>query len=182
MRRVRSPASVIVAILAVGLHATAASGQVDRSTRASTEARGFDFWPGRWVELVDGRPDTSGTTFTVRRSVRPDAFEEEWTLVYEGAAHRSVALRAWDRARARWRLAWLDDEGRFQVWDGRRFGDVWYFVRPFEIDGDRFLSRQAWIPEGDDELIRAMDRSFDGGRTWEVRSRTRFRRVRGPRE
>lgn len=59
----------------------------------------------------------------------------------------------------------------------RSFGDDWYIVREFEIQGDRFLSRQAWLPEGPDELTRVMERSFDGGRTWEPRSRTRFRRV-----
>ena len=74
-------------------------------------------------------------------------------------------------------FVWVSDNGLFQVWEGKKFGDDWYIVREFEIDGDRFLSRQAWIPDEEDELVRVMERSFDNGHTWETRSRTRFKRI-----
>lgn len=153
-------------------------GQTDDPMRESHEAHYFDFWPGTWIEVVDGQPDPSATTFTVRESVHPAAFEEQWKLVYEGAAHHSIALRAWDQVNERWMFAWVSDNGLFQVWEGKKFGDDWYIVREFEIDGQQFLSRQAWVPRGEEELIRIMERSFDGGQTWESRSRTRFRRTR----
>jgi hypothetical protein len=51
---------------------------------------------------------------------------------------------------------WVSDNGLFQVWDGQEVGEDWYIVREFEIDGERFLSRQAWLPRGEDELIRVM--------------------------
>lgn len=174
-RRVAGTAALIVAA-ALGAPGTAA-GQTDRPMRASEDTRYFDFWPGTWVEVVDGRPDTTATVFTVRRSVHPAAFEERWKLVYDGAAHRSIAVRAWDQVNERWMFTWVSDNGLFQVWEGREFGDDWYIVREFEIDGTRFLSRQAWLPTGDDELVRVMERSFDGGTTWETRSRTHFERV-----
>lgn len=72
---------------------------------------------------------------------------------------------------------WVSDNGLFQVWDGQEVGEDWYIVREFEIDGERFLSRQAWLPRGEDELIRVMERSFDGGKSWETRSRIRFGRI-----
>lgn len=163
---------VFTAVILGSFSASTAAGQ-----EPSPEARAFDFWPGIWVQVIDGCPDATATTFTVRRSVGQSVFEERWKLVYEGAEHRSTALRAWDSTAGRWRLAWADEEGRFQVWEGRKFDDHWYIVREFEIEGDRFLSRQAWLPEGRDELTRVMERSFDDGETWEARSRTRFRRV-----
>ncbi|MFW6078372.1 MAG: hypothetical protein ACODAE_02045 [Gemmatimonadota bacterium] len=170
-----------LAALTYGLVAAAAvSGQTDAPMPDSPEARYFDFWPGTWVEVVDGAPDTAATTFTVTRGVHRSAFEERWKLVYDGAAHRSTALRAWDRVNERWMFTWVSDNGLFQVWEGRKVGDDWYIVREFEIDGERFLSRQAWIPRGRNELVRVMERSFDGGQSWETRSRTRFRRVSGP--
>ncbi len=177
---VRSRAGVLRCMMIGILTMPSAVGaQAGEPTSGSEEARYFDFWPGTWVEVVDGHPDPSATTFTVCRSVHPAAFEERWKLVYEGAAHHSTALRAWDEANDRWMFTWVNDDGLFQVWEGEKFGEDWYIVREFEVDGQRFLSRQAWLPQGEEELVRVMERSFDGGRTWETRSRTPFRRVSG---
>ena len=172
----RPPRLLLVVLAAVCLSAVPAVGQ----EHESPEARYFDFWPGTWVEVVDGDPDPTATTFTVRRSVHESAFEERWKLVYEGTEHHSVAVRAWDPTTGRWMLTWIDDGGLFQIWEGRKFGEDWYIVREFDIDGSRFLSRQAWLPDGDGELTRVMERSFDDGRTWQPRSRTRFRKVSPP--
>lgn len=170
--------------IALALLALAAAAPLAAQTTApfadTPEAHYFDFWPGTWVEVVDGVPDTSATRFVVRRSVHPAAFEERWRLVFDGRALHATALRAWDRTAERWMFTWVSDNGLYQVWEGRKFGDDWYIIREFEVDGERFLSRQAWIPRGEDELVRVMERSFDDGGTWEPRSRTVFRRVSGP--
>lgn len=92
----------------------------------SEDTHYYDFWPGTWVEVVDGRADTSATTFTVRRSVHPAAFEEDWRLVYNGASHQSTALRAWDQVNNRWMFTWISDNALFQVWEGQKRGDHWY--------------------------------------------------------
>jgi hypothetical protein len=75
-------------------------------------------------------------------------------------------------------FVWVSDNALFQVWNGEKIGSDWYIVREFDFEGQRFLSRQAWIPEGRDRLVRVMDRSTDGGRTWQSRSRTTYQRVR----
>lgn len=163
--------------LAVCLLTLSAHAQTDAAMTESDDTHYFDFWPGTWVEVVDGEPDPGATRFTVRRSVHAAAFEEEWRLVYGGEAHESVALRAWDQVNERWMFTWVSDNGLFQVWEGVEVGEDWYIVREFEIDGETFLSRQAWIPEGEDKLVRVMERSFDGGETWKTRSRTVFRSI-----
>ena len=155
----------------------ATHGQTDAAMAETYEAHYYDFWPGTWVEVIDGQPDTTATTFTVLRSVHPAAFEEQWRLVYDGSAHHSVAVRAWDQITNRWMFTWVSDNGLFQVWEGVKVKGDWYIAREFEINGEKFLSRQAWIPEDTDSLIRIMERSFDNGETWERRSRTRFERI-----
>jgi hypothetical protein len=74
-------------------------------------------------------------------------------------------------------FSWVSDNGLFQVWQGEKVGDDWYIVREFDFEGQKFLSRQAWIPDGANRLTRVMERSTDGGKTWQTRSRSVFQRV-----
>lgn len=151
--------------------------QTNATLLESEDTRYFDFWPGTWIEVVEGLPDSSATRFVVRRSVNPAAFEEDWRLVYDGEVHHSKALRGWDQVTDRWRFAWISDNALFQVWEGEKVDGHWYIVKAFTINGQNLLSRQAWIPQGNDQLVRVMERSFDDGKTWETRSRTLFRRM-----
>jgi hypothetical protein len=142
------------------------------------DARYYDFFPGAWFELKDGARD-SVPTFVVRRGVHLAAFQEDWRLVIDsGRVSRSTGIRAWDQSAGKWMFVWVSDLGHFQVWDGVKVGEHWYMQRPFEQRGQRFISRQAWIPEGPDRLVRIMERSFDDGRTWQTRSRVTYQRGR----
>lgn len=141
------------------------------------EARYYDFWPGTWCTLVDGRPDPGATCFVVRQGLHASDFHEEWAQVVDGNRLRSRAMRAWDPIEKRWMLVWVSDQGHFQIWNGVKVGADWYIVRAFEQEGRQFLSRQAWIPTGPDRLVRVMERSFDEGATWQTRSRTEFGRM-----
>lgn len=155
------------------------SAQTEAPAAASAEMGYYDFWPGSWARVVNGRPDPEASTFVVTRSVHPAAFEEDWRLVDEaGAARTSRAIRAWDQVGQRWMFVWVSDNALFQVWEGRKVGDRWFIVREFEIEGRRFLSRQAWWPEGRDRVVRVSERSFDDGATWQPRFREEYGRVR----
>lgn len=177
--RFRGESCYVSTLLGIALlcQVSLARAQTDAAMTESDDTRYYEFWPGTWVEVVDGEPDSTGTRFVVRRGVHAAAFEEVWRLVYDGAAHHSVALRAWDQVTKRWMFTWVSDNGLFQVWEGMKVEGDWYIVREFEIDGEVFLSRQAWISKGEGRLVRIMERSYDGGRTWETRSRTVFERV-----
>jgi hypothetical protein len=141
------------------------------------DARYYDFWPGTWHRVVNGRPDTGSTTFRVRRDVHEAAFVEEWRLRVDSTRMRATAIRAWDKTAGRWMYTWVSDNALYQVWEGRKFGDDWYIVRHFDIAGDRYLSRQAWIPVGPDRLVRVSEKSYDEGRTWELRFREEYARA-----
>ncbi|NNM34421.1 MAG: hypothetical protein HKO53_15190 [Gemmatimonadetes bacterium] len=170
-------ASLTLCALALLWQTPAAQAQTDAAMIESEDTHYYDFWPGTWVEVIDGRADTLATTFTVRRSVHPAAYEESWRQVYDGGSYQSTALRAWDQVAGRWMFTWVSDNALFQVWEGQKIGEDWYIVKEFEIDGAVILSRQAWIPEGEHRLTRILERSTDGGHTWTTRYRGTFVRV-----
>ena len=173
------PTRTVMVLGACLAFAGAALAQTDKPPAPSPEMRHYDFWPGTWAKVVNGRPDTKASTFVVRRSVHPAAFEEAWRLVNEaGVVSTSRALRAWDQVEKRWMFVWVSDNALFQVWEGQKVGDRWYIVREFEVEGRRFLSRQAWWPEGRDRVVRVSERSFDHGATWQLRFREEYARVR----
>lgn len=141
----------------------------------------YDFWEGTWHQVIDGEADTTGTVFHVERDVHPAAFIERWRLVIDSTTTlHATALRAWDKTTRRWMYTWISDNGLYQVWEGRRVGDHWYIYRQFDVQGDRFLSRQAWIPDGPNRLVRISERSDDGGRTWQTRFREEYVREGNP--
>jgi len=154
-----------------------AGAQTMRPLVESADTHYFDFFVGRWLAVVDGRTDSTGTSFVVRRSVNPAAYEEEWNQRVDSVLIRSVAIRAWDQVANRWMFTWVSDNGLYQVWQGEKIGQDWYIVREFDFEGQKFLSRQAWIPDGADRLTRVLERSTDGGRTWQTRSKGTFQRV-----
>jgi hypothetical protein len=77
---------------------------------------------------------------------------------------------------------WINEDGLFQVWEGRKVAADWYVYRQFEQPGRRMWSRQAWIPGGSGRVVRVMERSFDDGATWELRSKSTFARSDAVRE
>ena len=152
--------------------------QTTSAPKVSTEMKYYDFWPGTWALVVNGKIDEKASSFRVSRGIHDAAFDEEWRLVNEkGEVLVSRGMRAWDQASSRWMFAWVSANALFQVWEGRKFGDDWYIVREFEADGRKFLSRQALLQGGPDRIVWVSERSNDGGKTWEPRFRQEFGRL-----
>jgi hypothetical protein len=135
----------------------------------SADTHYYDFWVGRWVVEKDGQIDPAGQTFTVARGIHAAALEETW----KGAR----AFRAWDKTAGRWMHIWISANGLLQVWEGRKVGSDWYMFKEFDINGDRYLSRQAVLNRGPGRAVRISERSDDGGKTWVVRFQEDLRRV-----
>jgi hypothetical protein len=134
------------------------------------DARWYDFWEGTWHRLVDGRPDTTGTRFIVRRGVHASSWEEDWRMRLDSVTVVNAhAVRSWDATRGRWGYLWVSANGHFQEWEGRKVGADWYIYRRFDFPNDRYLSRQAWLPLGPDRVRRISQKSYDNGATWETR-------------
>ncbi|MGH9348101.1 MAG: hypothetical protein ACRD26_12645 [Vicinamibacterales bacterium] len=132
----------------------------------------YDFWVGRWADVTDGSTGAPVPVFIVTRGIHAGSLEETWSGVL-----KARAFRTWDKTASRWMHVWVSDNGLFQVWEGRKVGRDWYMFKDFDIDGDRYLSRQAILPRGDREAERVSERSDDGGRTWTLRFRQRLRRI-----
>jgi hypothetical protein len=136
----------------------------------------YDWWLGHWRREVDGKVDTSATEFLVTRSPS-GAIVEHWRMAFDSTSLRATGLRSFDKAWNRWMYVWTSSAGHFQVWEERRVGEKWYIYREFDIGGDRYLSRQAWLPDGADRLTRISEKSYDGGVTWQPRFREVYVRV-----
>ena len=163
-----------VALLsALGLTPPAAAQQPAAIAADSSNLHYYDRWPGVWYKVRGDSLETE-PTFRVQRGPG-HSFLEDWRLVIDGKPAPSFGLRAWDPLTESWRLVWVADPDHFQIWDGRKERDGWYITRQFGEGASAFLSRQAWILTAD-ELLRTIERSTDGGRTWTVRSRENFRR------
>ena len=137
----------------------------------SADTHYYDFWVGRWATEKDGKVDPAGTTFHVTRGVHPAAFEETW------GDNRARAFRSWDKTAGTWMHVWVSGNGLFQVWEGRRVGTDWYMYKEFNVNGDRYLSRQAVLNRGPGRAVRVSERSDDGGRTWTLRFREELRKL-----
>ena len=139
----------------------------------SSDTHYYDFWVGRWAVVKEGAVDPAGPTFTVTRGVHAAAVEETW-----GGAIDARAFRTWDKTAGRWMHVWVSANGLFQVWEGRRVGKDWYMFKEFEINGDRYLSRQGILRVDESRAVRISERSDDGGQTWTVRFREELQRIR----
>jgi len=170
--------TVLAMLLIVFDLAVLAFGQDSKPLIENAETHYYDFWPGAWYRVVDGKMDTSSTRFIVTRSVHPAAYKEEWRMVIDSTTTvYATALRAWDKTNSRWMYTWVSDNALYQVWEGRKVNNDWYIYRPFDISGDKYLSRQAWIPEGPNRLMRISEKSYDDGKTWQLRFKEYFERA-----
>ena len=70
----------------------------------------------------------------------------------------------------------MSTSGLFQIWEGRKSEGTWYIYNTFIIDGEEVLSRQAFIPQGPNKMIRTSEHSRDSGTTWKLRFKGTYRK------
>jgi hypothetical protein len=136
----------------------------------SGEANYYNFWEGNWYKVVNDKPDITSTHFKVSKGIHPAAWMEEWDMVIDSTLRiKASAIRAWDKTNNKWMYTWVSDNGLFQVWEGRKVDNDWYIYKEFDINGDKYLSRQGWIPMEKNKLMRISEKSYDNGKTWQLR-------------
>ncbi len=137
----------------------------------------FDFWEGTWHQVIEGKVDTTATKFIVHRGMHEFFFTEDWWMVdSEGGSLKAYGIRSWDQVNSTWSYVWLSAEGHYQIWDTKKVDGHWYIYKTFNFNGDKYLSRQAWIPTSANELTRVSEKSYDNGQTWELRFREFYRK------
>jgi Putative lumazine-binding len=163
--------ALIVAATFAGLHGLLAQGP---PAPPALDARYYDFWEGTWYAVRDGVRRTTAA-FSVTPAAGRRAWREEWFT--DAGQPRATALRAWDDVAKQWTHTWIGVDGLHQQWLGQKSDDGWYMYRRFNLNGDKYLSRQALLPVGADRVRWVSDKSYDDGRTWQPRFR--FELVRG---
>lgn len=133
----------------------------------------YDSWVGSWYQEQNG-VISDKVSFIVKRSLYHSSFEEYWLTA--GGTELSIAWRAWDSRTRQWDFAWMSSDGLFQLWEGRKLDGVWYMYRTFIINGEQVLSRQAFIPQDHNTILRTSEHSRDSGATWTMRFREVYRK------
>lgn len=139
----------------------------------SSDAEYFSFWPGTWFLLRDNGSVDSTTYYKINRSIHEAALIEEWQM---GPGNKSIAIRAWDKTNSKWGFVWVSSNGLFQVWDTRKIVNDWYIYKEFDVNGDKYLSRQGFLLQDDGTVLRISEKSYDGT-NWELRFRQILKKV-----
>jgi hypothetical protein len=135
------------------------------------DAKYFNFWEGTWYGINDNNSIDTTLRFQVKRSVHPASFLEEWKM----GNGKSFALRSWDKTNGKWGFVWISENGLYQVWDSKLYDGHWYIVREFDINGDKYLSRQGFLLQKDGTVLRVSEKSYDD-KKWEVRFKQRLKK------
>jgi hypothetical protein len=126
----------------------------------------YQDWVGEWYEVIEGQTNEL-PSFVVREALYPNSFEEVW--MGKGGDF-GKAWRAYDTRTKKWDFAWMSTDGIFQLWEGRKENGIWYIYRYFILDnGDKVLSRQAFIVNDKNHMKRTSEHSRDEGKTWILR-------------
>ncbi len=156
----------------VGILLLAGTSSLAQSNPLSSDSMYYASWVGEWYKVEDDQLSNK-PTFIVKRGLYASSFEEYWI---EAGGNFSMAWRAWDSRTQKWDFAWMSTDGLFQLWQGKKVDTTWYMLKTFIIDDKEVFSRQAFIPKGENELIRTSEHSMDNGKTWRLRFREKYRK------
>lgn len=139
------------------------------------EADRFDFLVGRWdgteKRVVEG--DTvivAEATVFAERAAGGCVLQERWEVRENGAKLFDAAvLRAWDAEAERWSLAYADNAGRFQLYEGEQGPHGWAFLRERPgPEGRPVHVRIVWQPSS--EGVRQIIKRSEDGKSWQMSS------------
>ena len=159
-------------LIALILILNACVGQDMKSFIPEGDAKYFEFWEGKWIVVKDDNTLDSSSYFVVRKSVNAASYVEEWHF---SNGMNSLAVRAWDKTAGKWGFVWISDNGLYQVWDTRKIDGHWYIYRNFDVNGDKYLSRQGFIPQPDGTVLRVSEKSYDD-KNWELRFKQKLKK------
>ena len=132
----------------------------------------YKHWKGSWYR-VNGEIIDEAPTFVVTQALYEKSFKEYWM---GAGGDFSIGFRAWDSMSKKWQFSWMSEKELFQLWEGKKVNDIWYMYKTFVINGEKILSRQAFIPKGEGELLRTSEHSKDNGETWTIRFKELYRK------
>jgi hypothetical protein len=172
LKRSAKPARAVLCAVTL-LAAAPALAQPATPADGAAERRAFDFLIGTWTlvthETAQGVDQGGDDVFTFRPVLDGDAILSEWyfnrgTKARPDYTHAHY-LSAFDPASGAWSFYYVSPRAA-QYYEGRKEDGQWYFYKEHLVDGKPLLQRQSWRSEGPSTLIRRIENSTDGGRTW----------------
>lgn len=137
------------------------------------EKKYFDFLFGKWV--IEKSETPSGTThggddvYEFRKALNGNAISAEWYF-NRGTKDKpdyanAMYFSAFNISTKTWSFYYVSEKSA-QYWEGRKENGRWVFYKEFTVDGERFLQRQEWQFQDQSTVLRKIENSKDGGKTW----------------
>lgn len=171
---VRSPASLLVGLLAASFFHAAAAQPVKCSGPGFDD---FDFWVGEWTvhwTMPDGRA-AQGTN-RIRRTLDGCAIVEEFDG-QPGTPLKGISVSVYDPRRKLWKQTWVDNHASYLDFESVRVDDGaarMALARSTTIDGKPARQRMVFRDVTANGLVWDWQRSRDDGATWETSWQLRY--------
>jgi hypothetical protein len=142
----------------------------------------MDFLIGRWTAAesdIAGRDTTRIVTGRIATDAVLNGCALQGTWQYEShgtTLFHAIVISGYDADKSTWRLAYADDLGNYQTYDGQPVGDSGMaFVRARMVDGKPALARVTSF-RTTNGYRQTIERSLDNGATWILRAFVDFTR------
>jgi hypothetical protein len=170
------PVAVIAALVICIAHAPGAYGRPQSPGEAvRTEKRFFDFLIGEWTieraETPGGVEIRGDDVYKFSRVLDGNAILADWhfnrgTKAKPDYAH-AMYITAFDTSSMAWTFYYVSEKSA-QFWEGRKESSQWVFYKDFTSAGENLLQRQSWKLKDASTLVRVIENSKDGGKSWET--------------
>ena len=139
------------------------------------ERKFFDFLIGEWViekaDTPNGTELRSDDTFNFKRAVDGGGIVSEWYFNRGTKAQpdyaRATYVSAFDNSTKTWSFYYVSEKSA-QYWEGKKENGQWVFYKKFMVNGEELLQRQSWVAKDASTLLRKIENSKDGGKSWAV--------------
>lgn len=137
----------------------------------------FDYWEGVFTVTPWDKPDTpSFGTVTNTRQYEGCVFLERWEATGGG---RGMSMVFYDVNRQKWRMIWNDELNSSNDFEGEyRDGGMRFLGWFINSAGDKILASNVLMDASPEIVHHILSTSADSGKTWTVRSDTRWTRQR----
>ncbi|MDZ7773900.1 MAG: hypothetical protein U5K31_14335 [Balneolaceae bacterium] len=171
---------VLLMILAAASHAQQSESPESLRIANLEPAHFYDFWLGEWNLTWENRDGTTGRgTNRIERILGGRVIQENFSA--EGGTMDGYAGNSWSvfqPASGMWKQTWVDNQGGYLDFTGAVDGDRRIFHRTgMDPQGNEVLQRMVFHEITRDSLTWDWERSADGGESWQLQWRIRYRRA-----
>ena len=137
------------------------------------ERRVFDFLIGDWVieksETPKGTEVGGDDEYKFERILDGSGIMANWHFNRGTKAKpdytNAIYVSAFDNSTKVWSFYYVSERSA-QWYEGRKENGEWFFYKKLLVNGQDLLQRQEWKLKDQSTLLRTIENSSDGGKTW----------------